>query len=71
MRCISNSGRPYLSTGSGTTRKPEPQPVRPLDGNVVGGPLDGARIPNGTASGQMYVYDSASGRWRYSNVSAS
>lgn len=34
--------------------------VQPLDGNVVGGPLDGARMPNGTRTGLAYEWD---GKW--------
>lgn len=37
--------------------------VQPLDGNVVGGPLDGASMPNGTRNGLTYEWDGK--RWRH------
>jgi len=37
--------------------------VQPLDGNVVGGPLDGARMPDGTREGLQYEWDGK--RWRH------
>lgn len=37
--------------------------VQPLDGNVVGGPLDGARMPVGTREGLQYEWDGK--RWRH------
>lgn len=37
--------------------------VQPLDGNVVGGPLDGARMPRGTRKGLKYEWDGR--RWNH------
>lgn len=37
--------------------------VKPLDGNVVGGSLDGARMPEGTRDGQTYRWDGKN--WNY------
>lgn len=33
-------------------------------GNVIGGPLDGADIPNGTRDGLSYRWDDSAKRWR-------
>lgn len=39
--------------------------VKPLDSNVIGGPLDGTKIPNGTRPGLKYEWDGK--RWRHVN----
>lgn len=41
----------------------EQQAVSPLDSNVIGGPLDGAKMPNGTRKGLKYEWDGE--RWCY------
>ena len=35
--------------------------------NVVGGPLDGADIPNGTRDGQEYRWDDRTRRWVFNS----
>ncbi len=44
-------------------RPQQQSPMLPLNGNVVGGPLDGARMPSGTREGLKYEWDGL--RWKH------
>ena len=74
MRCTSNNGNTYLlaidsewkrRVRSEVIAEIESGKVNPLDSNVVGGSLDGERMPEGTRDGQQYRWDSDKKRWRH------
>ena len=61
------SGGSLRTWGQWVDQSRDMQPVKPLDSNVVGGPLDGERMPEGTREGLRYEWDGK--RWRHVEIS--